>query len=426
MNIITYLMESRGLVNAAQRLPTIAARFGVSAGRMQRALLDYARLAESFSAAPTLFVTGNLVERYPGVFKGLARRKVEFGIHGYVHTDYSALPLNRQRADMGRALTAFERLGIHADSFRGPYLKWNADSVSAARDLGLSFGSNRGVAWEVRGLNGKTPDLSAYEKGLRLYGAKSCSEMLSLPAERHGLLDMPASLPDDEAVVDRLRLDAGGQAAVWRGMVEQTHRQGELLVHTLHHERFHLCAPALKSMLEYATTLSPLVWTASLREIAEWWQRRASYEIAVTPSEGGFRVDLPDDGELTVVARGMAGPTEPWYGEWMTVAPGARIESEVAPWIVVPETASPAVTTLLRGEGFVVRPGGEGNGSLFLEGWEDFSPKDARTLLAQVESSDAPLVRLWRWPGGARSALSLTSDVDSMSLIDFVRRPLEV
>jgi hypothetical protein len=46
--------------------------------------------------------------------------------------------------------------------------------------------------------------------------------------------------------------------------------------------------------------------------------------------------------------------------------------------------------------------------------------------MAEVEASKGPLVRLWRWPAGARCALSVTGDVDSMTIVDFLRRPLEV
>jgi len=57
---------------------------------------------------------------------------------------------------------------------------------------------------------------------------------------------------------------------------------------------------------------------------------------------------------------------------------------------------------------------------------QHFSEDDKLDLVNRIEESDAPLVRLWRWPSGARCALSVTGDVDSMTLIDFLRRPLEV
>ncbi len=43
-------------------------------------------------------------------------------------------------------------------------------------------------------------------------------------------------------------------------------------------------------------------------------------------------------------------------------------------------------------------------------------------LLEVVDNSNFPLLRLWRWPHGAQSAFSISSDVDSIDLPDFFRR----
>jgi hypothetical protein len=39
-----------------------------------------------------------------------------------------------------------------------------------------------------------------------------------------------------------------------------------------------------------------------------------------------------------------------------------------------------------------------------------------------IEKSDSPLVRYWRWPDGAKSALSITGDLDALTLLDYVPR----
>jgi hypothetical protein len=85
--------------------------------------------------------------------------------------------------------------------------------------------------------------------------------------------------------------------------------------------------------------------------------------------------------------------------------------------------APPALAEFLEGEGFVVRNGS--NAAQFGK-WTDFRAEDARAVLREIDESNAPMVRLWRWPHGARCAVSLTGDVDSMSLLDFIRRPMEV
>jgi len=430
VNILSYLMESRGIMNAAQRLPVIAVRFGVSAGKMERALLDYASTAMEFGATPTLFVTGNLLERYPDAFRTVSAAGVEFGLHGYVHTDYARLPFDRQKQDLARTMAAFERIGIHPAGFRGPYLRWNADSVTAARQLGLEFGSNRGIAWDVLPTTSANHSrrLQAYKKALRLYGALESAQTLSLPATIHGLLDLPASLPDDEAIVDRLRLSRKKRERVWRSLVREAHATGELLVHTLHHERLQLCKPALRGMLEETRSLSPRVWLASLREIAAWWRRRSHNPLTVErQGDGLYTASTPLGDEATILVRNVDAPgARDWHHGWKTIAPGATIRSTSAPWIELPPGASPALVRFLEDEGFVVRAGAGGAGPALLGKWAAFRGEDARAVLQEIDRSNAPIVRLWRWPRGARCAASLTGDVDSMSLLDFIRRPLEV
>jgi hypothetical protein len=423
-------MESRGLLNAAQRLPTIALRFGVSAAKMERALLDYTAIAREHSATPTLFVTGNLLERYPNAFQRIAERGAEFGVHGFVHTDYANLPLDRQKDDLAKTLSSFQQLGLSAAGFRGPYLRWNADSVAAARSLGLEYGSNRGVAWDVldpvlNGHNGRR--VEAYEKGLRLYSAVPSEKMLSLPAFTEGLIDLPASLPDDEAIVDRLRLQPWQREQVWRALVREVHTRGEMLVHTLHHERLYLCKAALRAMLEEARALSPRSWLASLRQAANWWRERSASPIDIEPAgEGRYRVTGGPQG-ATILARHVAIPKgNAWHEEWTVIDRGAAFGAASAPWIGLPRGAPQELVEFLRGEGFVVRPGPPDGAATYIDSWTSFRPEDGRRVLAELEAAATPLVRLWRWPHGARCAVCLTGDVDSMSLLDFFRRPLEV
>ena len=67
-----------------------------------------------------------------------------------------------------------------------------------------------------------------------------------------------------------------------------------------------------------------------------------------------------------------------------------------------------------------------GTEALRISGYTTFGESDKRALIDFIEGSDAPLVRLWRWPNGARCAMSVTGDVDAMTMLDFLRRPLEV
>ncbi len=43
-------------------------------------------------------------------------------------------------------------------------------------------------------------------------------------------------------------------------------------------------------------------------------------------------------------------------------------------------------------------------------------------LVRIIEASVGPLVRYWRWPGGAKSAMCVTGDLDALTLLDYASR----
>jgi len=432
MNLLRYLMESRGPVNAARRLSVIGRRFGLSSARMDRALQDFSKIGQQYGCTPTLAVTAVLLERYPKVFQRL-QETVELAVHGYVHTDYSRLDESAQAEHMERALKAFDGLGLSPEGFRCPYLRWNEDSFHVAGQFGLTYGSNRAFAWDVLQRESVGPRAwAAYEKGLRLYGAGEAVRGLSLPSRIDGtLLDIPASLPDDEAMVDRLGLRSSAQAAaIWTRMLEQVHGRGELLTLILHHERVAILRDALEAVLTSARGCQPPVWVAPLKEIARWWLERLSWRLQVQRREdGSYQVIAPEAPGATVVVRGV--DTEPaavpWFGSWQVVpASSFTIRSSRPPIVLPEEECSPALAAFLREEGFAVGEDAAGAEGLRIGGYASFGEGDKRTLIDFIEGSDAPLVRLWRWPHGARCAMSVTGDVDAMTMLDFLRRPLEV
>ena len=253
--------------------------------------------------------------------------------------------------------------------------------------------------------------------------------MVSLPSSVNGLLDLPASLPDDEALVDRLRASPERREQIWRGILDEVYALGEMFVLILHHERLALCRSALDAVLTHTQNRHPHVWLASLAEISTWWHRRATYRLQINKTDDGtYRVSAPDDPDIAVVARGVDGGAalRPWFGEYkMALSNDFSIHSRKRPAISVDEDASPALVQFLLDEGYVVERGAN-DCALHLEGWRSFEDADKRAVMEAIDVSGAPLVRIWRWPRGARCAMSLTGDVDSMTLVDFLRRPLEV
>lgn len=384
MNIVSYLSRSRGIRNSARRLHRITGRFGLSHERMRRAIGQLLDVCAESGARPTIFVTAILMERYPEFFRRLRDSAAELGVHGYVHTDHAQLDEQQQFDHMGRALENFAKLGLQPKGFRHPYLGHNEATWHAASRLGFTHASNKSVSWDVVTESYPALAMTAYKKGLALYGTVPRSQKLSLPAYiEGGILDIPASLPDDEAIVDRLGLKGRDAARYWLRMLEQSHDVGEIMTIVVHNERVPMCRNSLGAAMRKAREMAPSVWLATVGEINDWWRKRETWRIDVQPDGNRqWRIVPPADAEATILVCNAAAPEgTPWYGRWRQVPPEPFVLSgHQAPEVVEDEHA----------------PG------------------------------DGPQVMLGRWPRGARSVLTITSDIDAMSLIDFLRRPLEV
>lgn len=108
----------------------------------------------------TFFLTGERVERYPGVVEEIVERGHEVGTHGYTHRHhlFSAAPLIVK--DLEMAVAAHERLGarFRPRHFRPPYGQVAGGSVVAAHRLGLDM-----VLWSAWGREwaDRSPDSAA-------------------------------------------------------------------------------------------------------------------------------------------------------------------------------------------------------------------------------------------------------------------------
>ena len=120
-------------------------------------------------------------------------------------------------------------------------------------------------------------------------------------------------------------------------------------------------------------------------------------------------------------------PVNEWFDGYQSiVARDFVIESPKRPVIGVRWDSSSAAIKFLRSEGYIVEPSTEpDNCGIYLGSLTQFNETDERTLSREIERSEAPLLRYWRWPDRARSACSVTGDIDSITLIDFVLRIFE-
>jgi Polysaccharide deacetylase len=429
VSAVAVASKGKGTWHAVRRAGAIGSHYGLGPRRMEERLATVLALVERCGCRATLPVVAAVAERYPDVVSRYAARGLEFAVHGLYHVDHTDLAKADQIDQLARARHALESAGILVAGFRAPYLRADEATIEAVRRTGFQYDASQAFHWpldtEARGPGGPVTD--SYERALDFYGARSAEDHPVLPWSEGGIVRLPYCLPDDEAVVDRLRLAPGEIATLWRAVLGATHDRGELFTLAVHPERIAECAPAIADVLAAARTLGPPVWIARLDEIARWWRDRTVSVVAVREDRPDWlRVTILGPDGVTVLARHLDIPgAEPWFGTYDRLASTeVEVPAVPRPFVGVRPDAPAALVTFLREQGYIVeRAASPRLYGTFVER-DRFSPADRRSLLAEIEASSAPLLRLGRWPYGARSALAVTGDVDALTIGDYARRLL--
>lgn len=430
MNLTSFLLKSRGVVGLTKRVPGLFIRFGLTEGKIASRLHTFVDITERFGVYPTFAITANLIPRYPMLIRGLQDRGVEFAIHGLVHTDYAQLSLDEQRNHLKRAMQIFEDNRIKYQGFRCPYLSSNSDILVAVREMGLRWESSDVVSWDVLDLSSHTPyQVEAYKRVIDLYSARNTDMEKSVPRMIDGLVEIPVSVPDDEALVDRLGIkDCSKIALVWLDILRNSYERGEIFTIQLHHERIDFCSIALTRVLEGARNFRPHVWITQLKDISDWaFELRGTDLRLEQRDQNRHRFKVTGSSRATVLVKNanVNAPSKNWMDGYRVVTRREfEITSDTKPSIGISPDVSDQIVRQLRSDGFMVEVSDRsGDYGIFLSDATGVSYSD---FLKTIEDSGKPIIRLWRWPHGARSALSCTGDIDSITIIDFARRFVEV
>jgi len=441
MNSIAVALRGKGFRKLLSRGTRILQRYGLTAAKVDREMDRFVDLLHRFECGATWPITTVALKRNPEIIEGYQAQGIEFAVHGYRHEDYSQLSAAEQLTELRQARRVFEQVGVQLQGFRSPYLRWNEDTRTALRQEGLIYDSSQGLAWDV--LDGQRT--AAYEHVLGFYGALPAADYPSLPGLEGDLVCIPYSLPDDEALVERLDLETQTEKGdIWLKVLRHTYELGELFTLGLHPERTTLCLEPLEAVLTRARQLEPAVWIARLDEIARWWRSRAEAVVEVTDAaDGGLRLTVEGPGGVTVLARSVEvdASTIPWADGYRHVrAATFTVRAPLRPFIGLAPDASPRLASFLRQQGYIVETSNcrgaptdvvlstnvvcsqSPNSYSHYFDQTEFAPEHERPLLVKIEKSDRPLVRLGRWPDGARSALAVTGDIDALTVWDYASR----
>jgi peptidoglycan/xylan/chitin deacetylase (PgdA/CDA1 family) len=419
-------LQGRGATGTIARTAMVFSRFGATPSAMARRLDRYESITRGHAVRPTWPTTACVLERHPELLRRYADRGAELAVHGLVHGDHAAVDRRRQQETIARAFDIFERAGLRPYGFRGPYLRYNEATRDVLRALGVRYHSSQAFVFPMVSTDIDATAAARYALALKLYAAVDARTVAVRPRLQHGLVDIPVAVPDDEILLDRLRLAEPALAAEWLHILELTHRRGELFTVQLHPERIGELGPALDATLNEARGRRPAVWIARLDEIAEWWLRRSHFSLRVTRAGAGrCKVRLEADADATLLVRGLGVPRSPWYGADARCE-SRQFEAEAArlPVVSVSRRSPAEVAAFVAEEGYATQISDHGDGfgahvDVATRTWSEAA------VLETIAAAPGPLVRVWRWPDGARSALAVSGDIDALTLRDFVARSWE-
>lgn len=441
MNLVAFSIKTKGAHNFARRLWTVFARFGFSDARSRRTLLAILATVRQYGGSPTFFIPAVVLRRHPELINEIAQCGAEIGIHGYVHNDYRSLSDASQHQQTQQAMAVFHDVHLPFQGFRNPYLGWTEDAVRSFEALGFTYDSNEAIVHDVVDLSSLTPTLrSGFEKSLALFQAIAPSAYTLRPHFEGELARIPTSIPDDEMLYDRLRItDQTALSNIWRSVMARVYALGGIYVLNLHPERGVLCKPALGRLLAFSQQQELPVWVVSLREVEQWWRERRAFRMSLEPTgEATWRVEVASTPHATVLARHVTvdgAATSPWSGAENTITGHQfTVHAPTCPCIALSPATSSDVEDFLLEQGYPTQraePARAPGYSLYLDLPEGLGQTRSKqierrsALVAQIEALDKPLLRFGVWPDRARAALSITGDIDSITIQDFFMRIVE-
>ena len=442
MNLVAFSIKTKGLQNFARRLRTVFTRFGFSEKKTRKALYTIIQSLQAYHAAPTFFIPAVVLRRHADLISEIVDSGAEVGVHGFVHNDFRYLSRQEQDAQTHQAMSVFQEARIPFQGFRNPYLGWNEDALRVFVGCGFSYESNLAVLHEVIDPESLSPLLrGGYEKSLALFQATPCTTYAQRPHFEGSLLRIPISIPDDEMLFDRLRItDPQKVGRICSEIMQRVYACGGLYTLNLHPERGVLCRRALEILLATARSFALPVWITRLEDIAQWWKERSKFAWNIRSlSAGRWQVDASCTPRAVLLARHLhvaEAEIESWVGgECRVKAHRFTVQSAVFPGLGVSSHTPQEVIDFLREQGYptmMCAPEDVPAFALYIDmpeglgGSRQEQMQKCSELVERVEKLDAPLLRFGCWPDGNCAALSISGDIDSVTIQDFFLRILEV
>jgi peptidoglycan/xylan/chitin deacetylase (PgdA/CDA1 family) len=449
-------VSQRGPAFIGKRMGALLSRYGIRSRRAEARIEALMAVFARHGCAPTFPTPGRVVQSHSRFIRRLQDAGAEIAVHSYDHVDLKGYPPEEARDQLLKGARTFERYGIENHGFRCPYLSCTPALLDMLPNGLFGYSSNDAVSWDLlptenaaqgesdyQGSRGPTsqnghtgtPPQAANGSDSRIwttlkkfYDPQPSSSVTAMPRMRNGLVEIPVSVPDDLQLYDGLKVGTDGLAAAWINMLDQIYRRGELFTLIFHPELAERCLKPFDALLAEAGLRKPGVWVAPLRAMRDWWCEKLDFTANLSATPDCWQITFVCTERATILARDL--PVESltdsaeWYGRYRRLGQRALgVPGSTIPFVGLPADAPARVVTFLQEQGYLLKIGDQADRcAIYLDAGTLGRLKTEVALLEHIESSPGPLVRYWRWPDGARSALSITGDLDALTLMDYASR----
>jgi hypothetical protein len=415
-----------------QRGRNILTRYGLTGSKAENRIEQCIKVLASMKCSPTFFVPGMVVERHPGFIKYIRKLGAEIAVHGYNHVDLSTCPPEDASGQLLRAVQIFEKNGLDVHGFRCPYLSCT-DELLREIPLGVfEYSSNKAIKWDVSRSDLSKGDLMV-DTIDRFYTPQNAQSTVCVPWVQDGLVEIPVCVPDDLQLMDGYQMSPTSVAETWIDLSSKIYQRGELFNLMFHPELGSYCIYPILKLLDAANRMHPGVWMTNLEYISRWWIEKAGFSMDLRSEGGLLYFNFNCNPRATILCRDLkpvdleqANKLSAWDGRYFKInAQSIAVSDLPRPLVGVSSEILPDVVTFLQEQGYILdRTSLAAKCTIFLDHNSLKSFSNHLELIEWIEKSHGPLVRFWRWPDGAKSALSITGDLDALSLLDYVSRIL--
>ena len=150
-------------------------------------LKTFEKIVEKYKIKPTLFVTGEVIEKYGEIFKKLQDKGWEIGFHSYDHKRFDKMNDEEKDGDIKKGLKRFKKYRLKINGFRAPQHSIDKNTFRLLKENGFKYDSSnasKDILQLVHLIRGSNKSILGF---LRQFFSKSN------PYKKNGILEIPTS-----------------------------------------------------------------------------------------------------------------------------------------------------------------------------------------------------------------------------------------